>query len=152
MEIPTGGKGDDVTRAGTLLELLETLEVLANTWSVAGCFDITYNAEQMKYVSWSEALAYVWEFRRRGGRLLPTRAGSSVITYITQVEECIRLKAIDYARNGGEKPWAKCLMDASTTKPTYGRSTTTSSSGALRATTAVMRIASRHANAAAAAA
>ena len=45
-----GGEGDDITRAGTLLELLETLEVLANTWSVAGCFDITYNTEVQKYV------------------------------------------------------------------------------------------------------
>ena len=54
----------------------------------------------------------MWEFRRRGGRLLPTHAEASVITYITQVEECIRLKAIDYARNGEERLWTKCLMDA----------------------------------------
>eukprot|EP00973_Karenia_brevis_P060390 8403494-Karenia_brevis.AAC.1 len=60
-----------ITEADTLMsfyrlrQFLDNLFVTINTWSLAGCFDVTFEGTAVKYSSWQLATEYAWDIEER---------------------------------------------------------------------------------------
>ena len=50
------------TEAPSLFQWLACFDILANTWALAGCFDVTYDGGPIKFCHWSKADQYMFEF------------------------------------------------------------------------------------------
>ena len=95
--------------ATTFLDWLELLEMLGNTWSVAGAFDVRYEGEVQKFVTWPQADKYIKEVKKRASTLLGKFTESSVIDFITNREEALRMEAMELCRSDAKVPWGKAL-------------------------------------------
>ena len=97
---------------GTFLLFTDMLEVLGNTWAVAGAFTITYDGSDRAYASWPEVYTYVTHVRATTGPYLIEYTELSVVSYATAVEEALRTKAIEYTRGDDSLPWGLALVKA----------------------------------------
>ena len=88
------------------------MDVLVVTWAVTGCFDVSFNTKMVKYAMWSLLSAHVFEFKIRADRLGTTFAESSVLQYVSTVDETFRPKAIELARSSSQIPWGHALQEA----------------------------------------
>ena len=103
----------DPAEDGRLRTRLFQLEVLANTWAVAGCVEVTYETKKRRYIHWQEALKYHREMKDRVEHLLDKYSEESVIGYFVQVEALLRAQAIESTRHRESPvPWGQALLDA----------------------------------------
>ena len=114
---PRFGNTNRTTDAHKFDEFFKLFTILINTWSVAGCTDITYgsgdSAIKRKYCCWHEAKRYFKIFNDKGWRLTRTYTFDSIIEYLTVVEELMRREAIQYAKRSLDPlPWSMALIKA----------------------------------------
>ena len=72
------------------------LEVLANTWGMAGCYQVV--GRQGIMCHWQEAVKYYRTLRDRTEPLLDTYSEDSVVEYLLSVEETFRGHVLDMVR------------------------------------------------------
>jgi len=104
-----GQDEDDLDNVGTVLEYFTSLEVLGNTWAVAGAFEVMYLTKPCKYASWPDIYAYNVEIKEQAITKIADHSEQSVLRYVTSVEEELRVKAIGLARGEEVMPWGKAL-------------------------------------------
>ena len=93
-----------------LLAVLEALEVLANTWALAGCYESDSLEYPGRFAHWQDTTTYAKYFKKHGTRKLLMYTESSVIKYITECEEEFRRRAIAMIRGTDKVPWGAALM------------------------------------------
>ena len=112
LEIGTTSDASLATGPTSTLAWLKQLRLCANTWAITGCFDVSYNGEQVKYVHWQDALKYVEEFEEKAWEVMGKFEHDSVFRYLSETEEVIRAKAVELARDRSQMPWGKALLSA----------------------------------------
>jgi len=95
--------------SGSLFVYLDLLEVLTNTWSIAGAFDYEHKGVVAKYASWPQTSSYYYFVKKEVTPLLATFTEASVVTYASSCEEVFRMKCIDLARGADKVPFGKAL-------------------------------------------
>ena len=98
-----------------LRDILNTYEILANTWALTGCFQVTVRGKKVMYAHWQLTTKYVRKLRERTEALVDRFLEPSVIAYLQVTEEAIRGYAIEATRaqDVDEKlPWGMALMEA----------------------------------------
>jgi len=96
----------------SLLHYLMAMEVLGNTWVLCGQHQVTFENELVRFVYWPDVTDYMCKLRTEGCALLLENTESSVITYMTTVEEGFRTKAVELTRGDERVPWGKALLRA----------------------------------------
>jgi len=104
-----GQEDDTMDNVGSVYDYFTLLEILSNTWAVGGAFEVQYQAAVVKYASWPEIYAYNVEIRDEAIGKISDHTESSVLAYVTTVEEEFRIKAIALARSKDQIPWGKAL-------------------------------------------
>ena len=94
---------------GYVLIFSERLEILANTWALAGTFKVTYQGKDVPFAFWADCYDYVLKFRKECAERLGTFTEASIIEYATKVEEAFRLKVIEHVRGAEFVPWGHAL-------------------------------------------
>jgi len=105
-------EGDDAVEdsdVGFVLHFVDRLELLANTWALAGIHKVTFGTNEVIYAYWPDCQDYVWKFRSECGDLLGKFSEGSIVQYATRVEEAFRLRAIELVRGAESLPWGKAL-------------------------------------------
>jgi uncharacterized membrane protein YgcG len=111
MEMPD--EDDDRHHASIALRShLQQLSVLCFTWSVCGCFDITVDSITVKYCRFEETEAYRFEIEEHAWHLIPKYSEDSVLAYTIAVEEDIRARAVELARQTPSEAWGRALIRA----------------------------------------
>jgi len=106
----SGGEGDTTPLPiGSLLQILNSLEVVANTWAVAGAYDAIVDAKTVKFAPWPDCLAYSGDVRKRAMKLLDTFTEASVVPYVIDREEAWRLEAIELMRSNDDITWGMAI-------------------------------------------
>ena len=93
----------------------DTLRVLATTWVVCGCYDVPLqegSQERVNMCSWEDADYYTFEFTNRIPKMRHKYVDSSIIKYVTEVEEHMRSRALEQSRSSQKIPWGKALKNA----------------------------------------
>ena len=104
------GEGDEDTSDVVLfMQFITTLEVLGNTWAVAGTFEATWDSSTINYAAWPAVYDYVTAIRDEGASKLGDYTEASVLQYVTLVEEAFRTEAIKLARAEPPMPWGMAL-------------------------------------------
>ena len=103
------GHGDTSEETDTLARWFRNLEVFANTWALAGCFDVHWQGQVVKYAHWENTTSYVFELRHRLEPLLLKYYPDPVLLYAVQVEEDFRAAAMQMARDDPPVPWGLAL-------------------------------------------
>ena len=93
------------------MEFLGRLEVLTNTWAVAGVFEASHESKMVKYCAWPEACEYLREMRTHGETALYDYTERSVVCYVVAVEEALRKKVIEGARGESAPPFGSVLKE-----------------------------------------
>ena len=91
------------------LSFLYALEVLCNTWALAGCFDTESKEYPGKFAHWADTTAYYKVIRDNGTKELTQYTEDSVIVYCREVEEEFRRRAISLTRSSEKIPWGAAL-------------------------------------------
>ena len=100
---------DEEAACGSLLVYCELLEVLCNSWALAGIHLTEYKGLPVHYVYWPDACDYLYHIRTNASLLLLAHTESSVLTYAMSVEETFRQKAIALARGDEAVPFGQAL-------------------------------------------
>ena len=95
-----------------MLKWFSNLDVLSNTWALAGCFDVVWNGSRVKYAHWEHTQHYVYEIRVRVEGLLLKYYADSILTFAVQCEEDFRAAAMQLARDDPPMPWGLALVAA----------------------------------------
>ena len=104
------GELNDVTDdTDTLAKWLRNLDVLANTWALAGCFDVPWLGSRIRYAHWEATQAYVFELRVRLEPLCQLYWPQGVLDYAIRIEEEFRAAALQLARDDPPTPWGVAL-------------------------------------------
>jgi len=106
------GLGDITDDADTLAKWFRNLEVLSNTWALAGCFEVPWMGSRVKYAHWEATQAYVFDLRARLELPCPLYWPQGVLAYAVRVEEEFRGACLQLARNDPPVPWGICLSMA----------------------------------------
>ena len=105
-----GGEADKVPLPiGSLLQILNSLEVMANTWAIAGAFDVVVDTKTVKFAPWPMCLAYSGDVRKRAMKFLDTFTEASVVPYVIEREEAWRLEAIELMRASEDTTWGMAI-------------------------------------------
>ena len=104
------GHGDESDDADTLAKWFSNLDVLSNTWALAGCFDVVWNGSRVKYAHWEHTQHYVYEIRVRVEALLLKYYADNILTFAVQCEEDFRAAAMQLARDDPPMPWGLALV------------------------------------------
>jgi len=96
----------------TVLGFLEFLGALANTWSIAGTFDVEFEGKQVTFWSWPEATDYVSEFRLKALELAESYVDYSIMKFLEPREEAFRVKTMEMVRGDTKMPWGMALNRA----------------------------------------
>ena len=106
----SGAEADKVPLPiGSLLQILNSLEVVANTWAVAGAYDTIVDTKTVKFAPWPDCLAYSGDVRKRAMKLLDTFTEASVVPYVIDREEAWRLEAIELMRASEDTTWGMAI-------------------------------------------
>ena len=87
------------------------LRVLVNTWGLAGCFDVSWEKEDIKYCHWQEACEYFDNVEEFADELMQY-PHDIVSDFLKYHEEKTRGKAIQMALEPSLMPWGKALEAA----------------------------------------
>ena len=118
LSITIGGPGDDEDgeSGGGLYAWLSSLEVLCNTWSIAGVFDVEVGGHgsgvKARFCHWAQACEYLLEVSERAHEQLRFHTEESVLAWVTAVEHEIRNRAIELVRGVEQEVWGKALLAA----------------------------------------
>jgi hypothetical protein len=94
---------------------IASVEKVVLTWAVAGCFDVTWKGEQVKYVHWAETTSYLKTIKKHTNDKIGKYSEGSIVNWIIEVEHKFRAAAIQLARTGdldARMPWGLALLDA----------------------------------------
>jgi len=94
---------------GYVLIFSERLEILANTWALAGTHKVSFQGVDVTFAYWADCYDYVLKFRKECAERLGTFTEASIIDYATKVEEAFRLKVIEHVRGAECLPWGHAL-------------------------------------------
>ena len=103
---PLGDVPDD---ADSLAKWLRSLDILANTWALAGCFDVVWNSARTNYAHWEQTQAYVYDIHIRVENLLLKYYPYNFLAFAVQCEEDFRAAAMQLARDDPPVPWGVVL-------------------------------------------
>ena len=104
-----GQDDEPADEASTILCLLWELEVLANTWVVAGAYKVEYQATQVVFAGWPAVYNYQVLVKDEATARLAEYTEQSVVAYVTAVEEAFRVKALGHVRSAAKVPWGAAL-------------------------------------------
>ena len=100
-------------RLGDVLAFLASLWVLALTWWVAGCFEVTQESEQVTFCHCSDTFDYTQENENRILEMRTTCSDASLLAYVMKVEEDFRVKAVELCPAPEHPlPWSPALQRA----------------------------------------
>ena len=71
---------------------------------VTGNFEVEHEGTKVRYCRWSQALRYMHGFRSRALEQRELRIEQSLLAYTIQMEEIVRVKAIEANRGKSEVP------------------------------------------------
>jgi len=94
---------------GTFYGYIDRLEVLTNTWSIAGVFDVEKGGLKVRFCGWSQACDYLRTIKDQAAVHLTDCSESSVVEYAIQVEEAFRIKCIEVVRGSEKLTWGEAL-------------------------------------------
>ena len=98
---------------GSLRARLFQYEILATTWSIAGCKEVEYEGKKFLYCHWQSATKYVRNLRKRTEHLTVSFTEASVIEFLVCSEEYIRGYAMEATRSRSIRmPWGESLVTA----------------------------------------
>ena len=105
-------------------QLTDAMDIMSNTWGIAGCFDVVFKTETYKYCHWQDAIDYMDDMKEHMIPLLSRFTEASVVSYTTRVEERFRATAVKYARadhvsDDEKEPWGMCLLRAMRTESRF---------------------------------
>jgi len=103
---------DGTDEADTLAGWLRNLEILTNTWALAGCFNVQWAGSPVKYAHWEQTSLYLYEFRTRMEAEALKYFPGPVLDFAIQTEEAFRGAAIQLARDDPPVPWGLALLTA----------------------------------------
>jgi len=109
LELMLDGDVDDDHVGGTILNLLASYDVMANTWSLAGVFEVTIDAKTERYAPWPECIAYVADIKNRITPLETYFTETSIAIFVENREEALRLKMIEMVRGERKLSWGNAL-------------------------------------------
>ena len=85
-------------------------EVLPNTWAMAGCHDVKYEGQDVKYCHWMHSTKYVKTLRSRTEHFSDSFTHDSVDDYFVTVEAAPRAHAMEMTRSRiNPIPWGCAL-------------------------------------------
>ena len=90
----------------------EKLDILCFAWAIVGCFSHSNLQDSPRYAQWHELDKYYRDLEEKAWPLLGKFVHSSVVAYVTQVEEGIRAAAIQIVRNDQLPTWSGALLKA----------------------------------------
>eukprot|EP00972_Heterocapsa_arctica_P064648 9539025-Heterocapsa_arctica.AAC.1 len=67
VHIDVGGADSEEERLGYIHAYFGNLDVLCNTWALAGMAEVEYADKRIKYAAWEETTAYYYEIWVRRG-------------------------------------------------------------------------------------
>ena len=108
-----GAVEEDTSSVSGLYAYLALLRVLATTWAVAGSFTAEDNSGNAGiFAHWAETSEYEQMFSERAHAELALHTEDSVVHWITEVEEEVRARAIEFTRGPGQLLWGRALQAA----------------------------------------
>ena len=108
---------NDATEGGNVVKDFETsLDILAYTWALCGCFDVTHEGRSMKYVTYWQAIDYKKEITGRLWPLCSVFTDASIVGFGVAVEDEIRCHALELARAPYNLPFGLALMESKKAK------------------------------------
>ena len=96
---------DDAAEAGHFMHFLILLEVLVNTWAVAGAHEVHYKTATVRLANWPDLYYYMCTLRGEGSDKLRDYTESSVVLFVSTVDEALRTEAIGLMRGESAMPW-----------------------------------------------
>ena len=105
-------EGEDRGDAASLWAFFECFDIVVNTWAVAGCFDVHWQGNTVKYAHWESVSNYLCELRKQATGELNSYTEASAQNYVMAVEEEMRGYALGLARSDRQIPWGETLLEA----------------------------------------
>ena len=97
-----------------LYTFLTNLQVLANTWAVAGCFEADVGpagaTTKARFAHWADTSEYQLRVAEEAHQRLVAHSEASVLHYVTVVEEELRVRAIELVRGTSQAAWGEALL------------------------------------------
>ena len=93
----------------SFLEFIDGLDILGNTWTVAGSFDAKSADFPGFFCQWPKTCAYTQHIRREGTLRLREYTEMSVLACAVAAEEAFRCKAIEFVRGDRKFTWGYAL-------------------------------------------
>ena len=110
VELTIGDDTEGDISTASVLAFFNALEILTNTWSVAGIFEVEVDGTKTKFAPWPDMVFYLKDIRKRAESLTTHFTDPSVAAFLENREEAWRIKIIELVRGEEKLTWGAAIL------------------------------------------